>query len=137
MDILEDIILKLDELLEADRFDELQFDGLLKTSKERFNLKIRMIDFEFYNEERIIDAQAEKKKGLELQDFEYTANYRELERECLKYIEFKAELNIRKSMFLCEPIFLFYCFFGTAKNDLLVKERIMADEGYVKLRIKI
>ncbi len=40
MESAENSTLKLNELLDADQFDILQFDGLIKALKEQFNLKL-------------------------------------------------------------------------------------------------
>lgn len=134
MDTLKFIVAKLNEMLESEQFDSEQFEFYFALLKEKYNFEIQLIDFEFYNIEKLKEAQIEKKKGLELQDFEYTANYRELERMCLKYLEYKAEWKIDKSIFLPEPgrnllnslipVYFYYCHFGAAKNDARIKKLI-------------
>ena len=132
--ILEFVIAKLNKMLEAEKFDDEMFEFYFALLKEKYNFEIQLIDFEFYNEEKLREAQTEKKKGLELQDFEYTANCRELEKMCLKCLDYKAEWKIDKSAFLPEPgrnllnslipVYFYYCHFGTAKNDVLIKKLI-------------
>jgi phosphoenolpyruvate carboxylase len=133
-DTLEFIIAKLNKMLEAEQFDDEMFEFYIALLKEKFNFEIQLIDFEFYDEEKLREAQTEKRKGLELQDFEYTANYRELEKMCLKCLEYKAEWKIDKSVFLHEPgrnllnslipVYFYYCHFGNAKNDAVIKKLI-------------
>ena len=132
MNTLEFIVAKMNEMLEDERFDNEMFNFFKTLLEEKFNFEFQLIDFEFYNDERLRQAQTEKKKGLELQDFEYTAKYWELERSCLKCLDYKSEWKVDKSMFLPEPgresrvistpDYLFYCYFGTSSNDNLVKE---------------
>ena len=79
MDTLKFIVAKLNEMLEAEQFDEVMFEFYIALLVEKYNFEIHLIDFEFYNEEKLRKAQTEKRKGMELHDFEYTANCRELE----------------------------------------------------------
>jgi hypothetical protein len=133
-DTLEFIIVKLNKMLEAEQFDDEMFELYIALLKEKYNFEIQLIDFEFYNEEKLREAQTEKRKGLELQDFEYTANYRELEKICLKCLDYKAQWNIEKSIFINRPDsnsrivpalnHIFYCHFGSALNDSQVKKLI-------------
>mgnify|MGYP004701618049 CR=1 FL=1 len=134
MDTLKFIVAKLNEMLEAEQFDEVMFEFYIALLVEKYNFEIHLIDFEFYNEEKLRKAQTEKRKGMELHDFEYTANCRELEKMCLKCLETKSEWKIEKSVFLPEPgrnllnslipVYFYYCHFGNAKNDGLVKKLI-------------
>ena len=134
MDTLKFIVAKLNEMLEAEQFDKEQVEFYFALLEEKYNFEIQLIDFKFYNEEKLREAQTEKKKGLELQDFEYTANYRAIERECLKCLDYKSEWKINKSVFLPEPgknllnslipVYFYYCHFGAAKNDARIKKLI-------------
>ena len=132
MDTLEAIVAKLNEMLEVERFEKEQFGFYIKLLEEKYLCVIRMVDFEFYNDERLHKAQTEKKKGLESQDFEYAAKYRNLERLCLKCLDYKTQWNINKSVFLYEnernlrvkPTlnYIYYCHFGSAQNDDFIKK---------------
>jgi hypothetical protein len=134
MDSLEFIVARLNEILETEQFEKEQFDFYLKTLEEKYFCVIKIIDFEFYNEEKLHEAQIEKKKGVELQNFEYAANCRDLEKMCLKCLETKAEWKIDKSAFIIQTVVnsrivpalnqLFYCHFASALNDSLVKKLI-------------
>ena len=59
---------------------------------------------------------------VKLQDFEAAAKFREMEKECMNYIEIKAEYNIEKSSFYYGNDYLFYFCLGTAKNDKSVRD---------------
>jgi hypothetical protein len=118
----EELILILNELLEADQFDWDKFECILKQLKEHYKSDIKFLDFKYYNEYRRKLARKEKMKYVRIQDFETAAKFRNLEKECLNYISIKNDYNIEKSMFYYDPDYLFYFYFGTAKNDKLIKE---------------
>ena len=62
--------------------------------------------------------------NVKLKDFERAAEFREMEKECLNYIQLKREFNIEKSIFYYEKDYLFYFCLGTAKNDKIVKDSL-------------
>ena len=121
MDISNPIILELNDLLEADTFNSEHFEALFRSLLKLPDIKFRVLDFEFNNEERLENIRKEKIKCVELQNFEKAASNRHLERECQKYVDLKGELKIEKSQFYLEKTQLAYCFFGNAKNDGLVR----------------
>ena len=118
----EELVQKLNELLESDHFDRTEFYFLIKLLKEQFKTDIKFFDFEYYNEERMESARSNKITREKLKDFEAACIFREEERECQKYIEIKTEYNIRKSAFYYEKDYLFYFCLGTAKNDKIVRD---------------
>lgn len=120
----EEMIVKLNELLEADQISREEFDNILKLFKEQYNPQIKFRDFKYYNEYRRHVAKKEKIQYVKIQDFETAAKYRNLEKECLNYIEIKTEYNIEKSTFYYDQNYLFYFYLGTAKNDKTVREYI-------------
>lgn len=121
METCENIIRNLNEVLEADNINMQQFDDLLKTLKELYNPRIKLIDFEFNNEESIERYRREKIICVKLHNFEKAAYYRSLELECLKYIDLKTEFDIKKSTFHYEQNYLLYFYLGTAKNDKSIR----------------
>jgi len=118
----EEIVLKLNELLESDQFDRNEFDFLIKLLKEYVKTDVKFLDFEYYNEDRLKSARSNKMVKVKLQDFEAAAKFREMEKECMNYIEIKAEYNIEKSSFYYGNDYLFYFCLGTAKNDKNVRD---------------
>ena len=84
--------------------------------------KIKLIDFEYYNEKRLGDAKQEKIIFVQLQNFKRAASNRDLELECQKHVDLKSEFKIEKSTFHYEQNYLMYFYLGTAKNDKLVRE---------------
>jgi hypothetical protein len=118
----EEIVLKLNELLESDQFDRNEFDFLIKLLKEQVKTGVKFLDFEYYNEDRLKSARSNKMAKVKLQDFEMAAKFREMEKECMNYIEIKTEYNIEKSSFYYGNDYLFYFCLGTAKNDKSVRD---------------
>ena len=118
----EEIVLKLNELLESDQFDRNEFDFLIKLLKEYVNKDVKFLDFEYYNEDRLESARSNKMAKVKLQDFEAAAKFREMERECMKSIEIKTQYNIEKSTFYYDKGYVFYFCLGTAKNDKSVRD---------------
>ena len=122
MSITENEINKLNNFLESDSFDIVEFEKLYQSLKISNNFRFKLIDFEYYNEKRLEEAIKEKIVCVELLNFERAASNRDLELECQKYIDLKSEFKIEKSAFHYEQKYLMYFYLGTAKNDKLVKE---------------
>ena len=118
----EEMVLKLNKLLEADQFNRNEFEILIKLLKEKYKTDIKFLDFEYYNEDRLRMVKEEKIENVKSQDFETAAKFRDLEKECLNYISIKTDYNIEKSTFYYDPDYLFYFCLGTAKNDKIVRE---------------
>jgi len=122
MAITENEINELNSFLESDSFDIEEFDKLYQSLKLNNTFKIKLIDFDYYNEERLEEAKKEKIICVQLQNFERAASNRDLELECQKYVDIKSEYKIEKSAFHYEHKYLMYFYLGTAKNDKLVRE---------------
>jgi hypothetical protein len=124
METTENLILKLNELLESDRFYSKRFNKLINEFKLLENPKIVIVDFEYYNLDKLKFFQSKKEDFIDVQEFETAAKYRTLEKECMEYLDIKDGYGINKSMFFFEKEFLFYFYLGTAKIDNKVKEYI-------------
>jgi hypothetical protein len=122
METTENLVLKLNELLDGERFYPRRFENLLSDFKELENPKIVLIDFEYYSWNRLRFLYDKKMELISLQDFEAAARYRTLEKECQEYLDIKFAYGINKSMFFFEKEVLFYFYFGTAKNDKKARE---------------
>lgn len=122
METSENLILKLNELLEGERFYHKRFEKLLKEFNELENPKIKVIDFEYYNWKRWKFLFDKKIEFINIQDFESAARFRTLEKECQDYIDIKEGYGIKKSMFFYEKEVLFFFYLGTAKNDKKVRD---------------
>ena len=124
METSENIILKLNEFLESDEFHLSEFNYLLNELLELENLRIVLIDFEYYNEDRLKLLQESKIECVRVQEFEEAANYRKLEAECQEYIDIREEYCINKSMFYIEKEYLLYFYIGKSVIAKLVKENL-------------
>jgi hypothetical protein len=124
METSENIILKLNEILEGDEFHLSEFNYLLNELLELENLRIVLFDFEYYNEDRLRVLQESKIECVRVQEFEEAAKYRKLEAECQEYIDIKEEYCINKSLFYIEKEYLFYFYFGISVIAKLVKENL-------------
>jgi hypothetical protein len=122
MESVQDIVLKINEMLEIEKFSINEFEGLINQLKEEFQVKIIFLDFKYYNEDRLRLIRKEKIKNIRLQNFEAAAKNREMEKECLSYISIRTDYKIEKSSFLIDQSYLFYFYLGTTKNDEKVRE---------------
>jgi hypothetical protein len=120
----ESVILELNKLLTIDEFNFEQVDYFIQSLKEHNKVIIKLIDFEYYNEERLDKANKEKIICVQLQNFEKAASNRDLEMECKKYIDLKNELGIVNSEFHFEQNYLLYFYLGTSKNDRYIKANL-------------
>ena len=64
MDKIENIVRKLNEMLNDTLFDNIQIESLVKTLKEQFKIRFKLIDFEYYNEAKQEHACKEKLLGI-------------------------------------------------------------------------
>lgn len=122
METTENLVLKLNELMEENRIHRRKIDYLLDEFKKLANPKVVLVDFEYYNEERLCMLKEKKIDCIRNQNFAEAARYRILEKECQEFIDLKEEYGISKSMFYFEKEYLFYFYFGTAKIDKKVRE---------------
>lgn len=129
---------RLNGYLNAAQADRRKFDRTLNRLKTRFDCKIGLIDFKFFDERRLKKARREKLKGEYIRDFKYAINQRYLGNVCRQYIDFKSRFDVKTSMFLFDESgnILLFCHFGTSKNDPLLMQWILWDERYVKLNIR-
>jgi len=124
MEILVEIAKKMNELLEADDMDNAVLEEICKTLKEQPNVRFRLMDFKYFNEERLAMLQNQKIELVRNQNFEAAANKRELEVKCLKHIQAKKQFKIEKSLFDTEDNIFAYFYTGTAQNDLEIYSRL-------------
>jgi len=115
-------IAELNNFLEAEQFDIDAFGMFFQFLKQNHSFKINLIDFEYYNEQRLEEAKKEKISSVQHQNWEIAASNRDLELLCQKFIDIRNQFNIEKSFFLYEEDYLLYLFLGTARNDKWVRE---------------
>lgn len=115
------ILQELNKLVEYYQFDYAEFDFLIKVLKEQLKTVVKFLDLEYYSEARMESARRNKNAMVKIKDFEGAFEYREVERECLRYIKIKSEYRIEKSQFYYDKDYLFYFCLGTAKNDEIIR----------------
>ncbi len=108
---------KLNQALHADNFDSSAFKNQLHFITEQQKVRLRVLDFEYFNEQRLSHVTKKKLEAIKAWDFEAAALWRDKERKVLEYIEIRKELNIQKSGFHYDKGYLFYSHLGTARND--------------------
>lgn len=126
METIEDLVLELNRTLKEDGYIKKKAAELIELAKNKFNVKIKMLDFAYYNELTQMCAKDEKLKSVKAQNFEYAALQRELEKKCEQFIELRKQLKVKKtSFFYYEEEFLFFFYNGKTDNDRIIKELLL------------
>lgn len=118
------IVKKLNAFLNSPDFNTCEFEKLLESLLEQENVKLKILDFKYFSEDRLEYVRQEKIKDVKLGSFERAASWREKELKILKYIEFREQFDIKKSEFHFEEGFLLFFYLGTEINDMPIKEKI-------------
>ena len=119
---MENIVAKLNRALHADHFSEDDFVHFIKGIVEKEKVLLRILDFTYFNEERLEHVSAEKVKAIKAGNYESAALWRQKEIKVLEYTEIRKELKIQQSGFYHDKGYLFYFHLGTARNDSAIKE---------------
>lgn len=125
MERVEELVLEFNKTLKYDGYIKKKAAELIELAKNKFNVKIKMLDFAFYNELTQMCANDEKLKSVKEQNFEYAATQRELERKCEKFIVIRKQFKIRKTSFYYEEEYLFYFYLGKTDNERIFKELLL------------
>lgn len=128
---------KLNSFLDTKEFEIGKFGQTLKRFEKRFDFKIGIIDFKYYDERRLMKVRKKMLKQERIQNFGYLRNLSKLERICLNYIELRTLFNFEKSIFLYEENHLLFCQCGNYRNDSEILLWLLLDERYVQMNIKI
>ena len=113
---------KLNLVLHADHFDADAFSDLLQHVIKNEKVRLRILDFEYFNQARLERLTKEKLESIRAKDYHAAALWRDKERKVLEYIEIKNELQIQQSGFRYEKGYLLYFHLGTARNDQAIKK---------------
>ncbi|MBS4014706.1 MAG: hypothetical protein KGZ97_13295 [Bacteroidetes bacterium] len=111
------LLTKLNDIINANNLDVGLFRTLIKSITS-----IKFIDLTFYNEEKLLYAKREKILCINKQIFARAALMRDLERDCIKYIELRDLLDIEHSMFCIDKEQVVFFYTGKGKNDKEVVE---------------
>ena len=113
---------KLNLALHDDDFDAESFSNLLQHVIKNEKVRLRILDFEYFNQARLERLTREKLEAIRAKDYHAAALWRDKERKVLEYIEIKNELQIQQSGFRYEKGYLLYFHLGTARNDQAIKK---------------
>jgi hypothetical protein len=119
-----EIIKKLNQYLNDADFKGDDFGNQLKLLIDHEKVKVKIVDFEPYNEKDMQDAYNEKIKEVLTQNFEKALIWRLKEKKIKEYLTAKKQLKIKESGFHFEDGYLFFFHLGTEKNDHQIKEII-------------
>lgn len=124
---------QMNDRLEAHYWDNEWLEQICSFWQEQTNIRFRILDFEYYNEERLAAITQEKIAFVRAQNFEAAANKREIEKKFIKHVTFKKELGIEHSAFHFEENMLVYLYTGTARNDSALYSRLTSPaNGFFK-----
>jgi hypothetical protein len=118
----EEIVQKLNEVVDSDPFDHIEFDFLIKRFKELSKTTVKFLDLEYYDGIRLESARRNKIANEKIQNFNSAFEYREIERKCEKYSQLKSEFKIEKSTFYLYRKYLLYFCLGNGKNDKVLRD---------------
>jgi hypothetical protein len=121
MESMENVVLKLNELLETENLSQESFLVLFEEIRKNESIIIKILDFEQHSEERLAYARKEKIKEVGIQNFGSAAAWRDKEKKIQKYLDLKKELNVRQSLFYFQEDYLLFLYLGTARNDLVIR----------------
>ncbi len=125
---LEILVDALNPLLEADQIDMARLERICKYMKKETYARFKLVDFEFYNEERLAIINAEGLDTVRGQDYESCVNRFKLTKNFMKHIRFQKYFKVEKSMFYSDENILVYFHTGTAKNDKTIYSRLTQPE---------
>lgn len=114
------LISELNNLLTSKTFNEELLNELLNQSAEA-GLLVKLIDLTFYNEEKLLYAKKEKVLCAKTQYYDRAVFMREIERDCIKYIELREKHNVEKSIFCIDKELLLFFYYGAGVHDEKVK----------------
>ena len=154
METVEDVILGLNQLLYVEVLDHDLLERSVNQFTELYESKtawndvlsidtdsksqsgIVLMDFELYTKEKKEQLRLLKVEKVKQQDFEYAANLRDMEKECITYLKFKKHYGFEKSAFVLLLGILIYAYFGTAKNDLLIRGFLEKGKRLISMKIR-
>jgi hypothetical protein len=122
MEKAEKIVQTLNEMIDNDEFNLIEFDFLLKRFMEETKTSVKFLDLEFYDEARMLSARNNKIANERIKDFNSAFEYREIERKCLKYSQLKSDFKIEKSTFYLYREYLLYFCLGNGKNHKVLRD---------------
>ena len=118
----ENIIAQLNLFLHDAHSEWEQVRELIRQLTEGEGLKAKILDFEFYSEERLEWAEKEKYKATRRQCYEEAALWRDKTNEIRQHVDLRNDLNLSSSAFQIEHGHLFFFHTGEGRHDDKVME---------------
>lgn len=115
------LISELNKLLTSKTFNRQLLKELLNHSAES-GLEVKLIDLTFYNEEKLLYATREKVLCAKTQYYDRAVLMRDIERDCIKYIELREKHDVEKSTFCIDGNLLLFFYYGAGVHDDKVRE---------------
>jgi hypothetical protein len=133
MELLIKIAKDLNILLKKKVMNEIRLEKICQTLGEQTRVRFKLMDFEFFNEERMDLLVAEKNRFLKDKNYEAAANLKDVEKNFEKHIRFRIFFGVRKSGFYSEDNHLVYLHTGKARNDRVIYDRLTSPvKGFFK-----
>ncbi len=121
---LEKIADWMNELQEVDPMNNERLEQICQFLMDQTKVRFNLLDFEFFNEERLTILKAERPNVVKNGDYKAIRRHDNLKKKCLKHIRFKKYFKIEKSFFYSDENKLVYFYSGTAKNDKTIYSRL-------------
>jgi len=118
----EDIITHLNQLLFDEASDWNKVRELIRQLTEGERLKAKILDFEFYSDEKLEHAEREKYQATRRQCYEEAAIWRDKTNEIRQHVNLRNDLQLSCSAFRIEHGHLFFFHIGEGPHDLKVME---------------
>lgn len=125
MNNIKELVAELNKSLNAEGITEKEVVALINIAKDNFHVKIKMLDFAYYDESKQLKAKKDKINALKSEKWETLIEQRSLELECGKYIKLRKQFNITASSFYYEDNDLYYLCLGNACNDNMFRKLLI------------
>lgn len=124
MELLDEIADGLNVLLKQKKLDSKKFQNIISKLSEYPEVRLWLIDFDFYNEFLLNESRERKEKQLMSQNYEAASEARLLEKVCLKLVRMRKYFKIEKSFFYPEENRLIYFYLGESRTALALREKL-------------
>jgi hypothetical protein len=115
--ISENNMSRLNSMLHSEQATVKEITDLILLIKDLTEWKLKVIDFNQYNENYLDQLRRDKLTAIKKVEYEKAAAYRDQEILCEKYIEFKRQHLLERSRFHFEHNIIWYCFSGMNERE--------------------
>ncbi len=121
METYEQIVTELNHSLNKEQFNKNEIENIIVLAMEQTKLKLKLFDFEYFNENKLAEIQTIMAKALETENFEQIAYLQQIENECIRIITVREKCELKESVFSTDEDSLLYFYFGNSTNDKVIK----------------